>query len=107
MAVEARFKRSRALVFLSGPKGTARLDGDSVALAYDDGQSGRVRFADLKKAGFNSNNGLWTFYPKAGKKLHIQTTGAFLSVGDRAAGQGFNEALADALARHGVKSFSV
>lgn len=104
--MEARFKKSGWTVFSRGPKGTARVADDGVLLAYDDGTSARVRFGDLRKVGFNPRNGLWTFHPKEGRKLHIQTTGTFFSIGDRAEGRRFNEALGLAAARRGVKVVS-
>ena len=105
--MEARFKKSGLTIFSRGPKGTARVEADAVVMTYDDGQSVRFRFADLKKAAFNSNNGLWTFHPKEGKKEHFQTTGALFSVGDREAGHAFNQALGAGLAKHGVKGMVV
>lgn len=106
--VEARFRKiGRFGIFSRGPAGTARLAGDGLVLAYDDGQSVRFRFADLKKVGLNTNNGLWTLYPKEGKKTHFQTTGGLFSVGDRDAGRRFNDALLAAATQQGLKAIYV
>jgi len=63
--------------------------------------------AQVKRCSFNSNNGLWAFRMKDGKKLYLQTSGLFLSADRSEAGRAATESIAELLAKHGVRGFSV
>nr|MDT0656400.1 hypothetical protein [Micromonospora sp. DSM 115978]MDT0658640.1 hypothetical protein [Micromonospora sp. DSM 115978] len=63
--------------------------------------------AQVKRYSFNSNNGLWAFRMKDGKKLYLQTSGLILSADRSKAGRMATESIAGLLAKHGVSGFSV
>jgi hypothetical protein len=57
--------------------------------------------------GTNSNNGLWAFRMKEGKKVYLQTSGLILSADRSPEGRAANDAIAERLAQHGVRGFSI
>ncbi len=102
MPVQARFKLSGHAMFIDRGKGTATVDADRIALAFDDGRKVQLRFADMTLGRLNGINGLWEFKLKDGQKPIIQTTGSWFSVGPREQGRALNSAILDGLKRFKV-----
>jgi hypothetical protein len=61
----------------------------------------------VKRCSFNSNNGLWAFRMKDGRKLYLQTAGLILSADRSPAGRAANDSITQLLAKYGVRGFSV
>ena len=66
-----------------------------------------IHCAEVKRCSFNSNNGLWAFRMKDGKKIYLQTSGLLLSADRSEAGRAATESIAGLLAKHEVPGFSV
>ena len=63
--------------------------------------------AQVTRCSCNSDNGLWAFHLKDGKKLYLQTSGILMSA-DRSGGwAAATESIAELLAKHGVSGFSI
>lgn len=93
---------------LGGWKGTLDVDGDVLRVVGEDA-SNRLDIdgAQIKRCSFNSNNGLWAFRMKDGKKVYLQTSGLILSADRSPAGRETNAAIKGLLRKHRVKGFSV
>ncbi len=63
--------------------------------------------SQVKRCSFNSNNGLWAFRMKDGKKLYLQTSGLILSADRSEAGRAATESIGELLRQNGVRHFSV
>ena len=63
--------------------------------------------SQVKRCSFNSNNGLWAFRMKDGKKRYLQTSGLILSADRSQAGRAATDSIAELLGKHGVRGFSV
>jgi len=84
------------------------LDGDVLRVVGDDPANRLdIDCAQVKRCSFNSNNGLWAFRLKDGKKVYLQTSGLLLSADRSSAGRAANGSIAELLAKHGVRGFSV
>jgi hypothetical protein len=62
-----------------------------------------VDCGQVKRFSFNSNNGLWAFRMRDGKKVYLQTSGFLMSADRTEAGSSATESMADLLAKHGVR----
>jgi hypothetical protein len=93
---------------LGGWRGQMEILGDVVRVVGED-RTNRLEIdcAQVKRCSFNSNNGLWAFRMKDGKKLYLQTSGLILSADRSGAGRAATESIAGLLAKHGVRGFSV
>ena len=98
----------RGPVTFGGWTGRLTIDGDTMTIEGTRAdRSLVVSLADVKRASFNSNNGLWAFRLHGGKRLWIQSAGGLLSADRTPAGRRTNELIGDRLAHHGVRFFGV
>jgi hypothetical protein len=104
----SKVKVLRGPITFGGWKGQLTLDGDTMTIEGSEVlRSVVVSLADVKKASFNSNNGLWAFRLRDAKRLWIQSAGGLLSADRTAAGAETNRLIADRLAHHRVRVFGV
>jgi hypothetical protein len=93
---------------VGGWKGELSIDGDVVTI--DSGTAERsveMNIADVKRASFNSNNGLWVLRFKDGRRVRFQSAGGLLSADRSPAGRETSDRLWALLGKHHVKHFSV
>ncbi len=104
----SRVKVLRGPITFGGWKGRLTLDGDLMTVEGDEvGRSLVISLADVKRASYNSNNGLWAFRFHDGKRLWIQSAGGLLSADRTPAGHETNRLITDRLAHHRVRLFGV
>jgi len=104
----SQVKVLRGPVTFGGWRGRLTLHGDLMTIEGNDAsQSLVVNLAEVKRASFNSNNGLWAFRLPTGRRLWIQSAGGLLSADRTEAGAETNRAIADRLAYHKVRVFGV
>lgn len=90
-----------------GWKGQVHFDGDVIRVVGDDpAKTMDIDAGQVKRCSFNSNNGLWAFRMKDGKKVYLQASGAILSADRTDAGRAANESIGALLAKHGVRGFA-
>jgi hypothetical protein len=97
----------RGPITFGGWKARLILDGDLMTIEGSAGRSLVVSLAEVKRASFNSSNGLWAFRLHDGKRLWMQSSGGLLSADRTAAGRETNLMIADRLAHHRVRVFGV
>jgi len=96
----------RGPITFGGWKAQLVLNGDLMTIqGTGTGRSMVVSLAEVKRASFNSNNGLWAFRLRDGKRLWIQSSGALLSADRTAAGRETNALINERLAHHSVRVF--
>jgi hypothetical protein len=96
---------STGLAF-GGWKGVLTVDGDVLRVAGEDPSNVLgIDCAQVKRCSFNSNNGLWVFRMKDGRKVYLQTSGLILSADRSPAGRETNAAINGLLRKHGVRRF--
>lgn len=106
MATKVRVPRN-GLAFM-GWKGLMEIDEDVLRVVGDDvANQLEIDCSQIKRCSFNSNNGLWAFRMKDGKKIYLQTSGAILSADRSNQGRAATEAIRVLLAERGVRGFSV
>jgi hypothetical protein len=104
----SKVKVLRGPIAFGGWKGRLTLDGDTMSVAGDEpGRSLVISLVEVKRASYNSNNGLWAFRLRDGRRLWIQSAGGLLSADRTAAGDETNRLIADRLAQHRVRVFGV
>lgn len=91
-------------VAFGGWKGVLSVDGDLVQIKAREGTS-ELSFdlAQVKRASFNSTNGLWSFRLHDGQRLRFQSAGGLLSADRTDAGEQTNELIHERLSKHGVR----
>ena len=93
---------------LWGWKGTLDVDEDVLrVVGQDPSKRLDIDCAQIKRCSFNSNNGLWAFRMKDGRKVYLQTSGLILSADRSPAGRETNRAICELLDKHQVKGFAV
>jgi hypothetical protein len=93
---------------LGGWKGQMEIVGDVLRVVGDDSVNRiDIDCAQVKRCSFNSNNGLWAFRMKDGKKVYLQTSGLILSADRSEAGRAATKSIGELLGKHGVRGFSV
>jgi hypothetical protein len=97
----------RGPITFGGRKVRLSLEGDAITLEGADGEPVIVDLTEVKRASFNSNNGLWAFRFRDGRRLWLQSAGGLLSADRTPAGQETNRLIADCLAHHRVRVFGV
>ena len=98
----------RGPITFGGWKAQLVLDGDTMTIeGHEAGRSMVVNLAEVKRASFNSNNGLWAFRLKDGSRMWMQSSGGLLSADRTAAGREMNEFIADRLVHLHVRVFGV
>ncbi|MGQ0464566.1 MAG: hypothetical protein ACT4QG_04515 [Sporichthyaceae bacterium] len=99
---------TRVPLAVGGWRGRISLDGDGATiepLAEGKGRTVVLSGSGIKRASFNSANGLWAFRLKEGGKIHVQSSGSLLSADRTPAGKETNRLLSELLDRHGVRGF--
>jgi hypothetical protein len=95
-------------IAFGGWKGHVDFDGDVIRVVGEDpAKAMDIDAGQVKSCSFNSNNGLWAFRMKDGKKVYLQTSGSILSADRTDAGRAANESIRELLAKHGVRRFAV
>lgn len=98
----------RGPVTFGGWKAQLVLNGDLMTIEGSAaGRSLVVSLAEVKRASFNSSNGLWAFRLQDGTRLWMQSSGGLLSADRTTAGRETNLMIADRLAHHRVRVFGV
>ena len=106
MATKVRVPKNAIAVM--GWKGLMDIDGNVLRVVGDDPQNRLdIDCSQVKRCSFNSNNGLWAFRMKDGKKAYLQTSGLLLSADRSAEGRAATDAVRKLLTKHGVPGFSV
>ncbi len=95
-------------VALGGWKGRLEFAEDVIRVLGDDPTKClEIDPAAVKRCSFNSNNGLWAFRMKDGKKVHRQTSGIILSADRSAEGKAATARFGALLAKHNIPGFSI
>ncbi|MFI7068397.1 hypothetical protein ACIBL3_45940 [Kribbella sp. NPDC050124] len=98
----------RGPITFGGWRAQLTVNGDLLTIEGDGaGRSLVVSLAEVKRASFNSSNGLWSFRLKDGRRVWIQSAGGLLSADRTAAGHETNERIADRLAALQVRVFGL
>ena len=93
---------------VGGWKGLLAISGSVLRVTGDAAENAlEIDCSQVKRCSFNSNNGLWAFRMKDGRKIYLQTSGAILSADRSEEGRAETEAVGRLLAEHGVRGFSV
>ncbi|WP_460663294.1 hypothetical protein [Kribbella swartbergensis] len=94
----------RGPITFGGWKAQLILDGDLMTIdGAETGRSMVVSLDEVKRASFNSTNGLWSFRLRDGRRLWIQSSGSLLSADRTPAGRQANELITDRLTHHRVR----
>ena len=95
-------------IALGGWKGQMEIVDDVLQVVGDDpAKRLDIDCAQVKRCSFNSNNGLWAFRMKDGKKVFLQTSGVLLSADRSAEGRAATDAIAELLGKRNVRGFSI
>ena len=93
---------------LGGWKGQMEIVGDVLRIVGENPANRlQIDCSAVKRCSFNSNNGLWAIRMKDGKKFYLQTSGRLLSADRSQAGREATGSIAELLAKHEVRGFSV
>lgn len=93
---------------VGGWRGELTIDGDVLKIVSDDGaKTISIDVKNLKRTGFNSNNGLWVFTLNDGGKVRFQSAGLMLSADRSEAGRQANTQIRALLIKHKVKGIRV
>jgi len=96
------------MIAFGGWKGLLEIDGDVLKVVGEEPQNTlEIDCSAVKRCSFNSNNGLCVFRMKAGDKHYLQTSGSILSADRSPEGRATNAVIAQLLASHGVRRFTV
>ena len=107
-SMSATVKVPSGPIAFGGWKGRVDFEGDVIRVVGDDPTKALdIDSGQVKSCSFNSNNGLWAFRMKDGKKAYLQTSGAILSADRTDAGRAANESIRGLLAKHGVRGFAI
>jgi hypothetical protein len=106
MATRVRVPRSPSL--FGGWAGLMEIDGTILRVVGDDPANRLdVDCGQVKRHSFNSINGLWAFRMRDGRKLYLQTSGWLRSADRSPAGRAATRSVAQLLARHAGRGFSI
>jgi hypothetical protein len=98
----------RGPITFGGWKAQLILNGDLMTI--EEGATGRslvLNLAEVRRASFNSNNGLWALRLHDGRRFWMQSSGGLLSADRTPAGHETNRLIADRLAQHRVRVFGL
>jgi len=97
-----------SFMVFGGWKGQLSIKGNTVTITSPDRTKSLViNLAEVKKASYNSNNGLWSLKLKDGQRVRFQSAGVLLSADRTPAGQITNEKIQSLLSKHGVRLFGI
>lgn len=95
-------------IALGGWRGVLTIDGDVLRVVGETADDHLdIDCSQVKRCSFNSNNGLWVFRMRDGRKHYLQTSGLLLSADRSEAGRAATQRIGQLLAQHGVRSFSL
>jgi plasmid stability protein len=96
------------LMVFGGWRGELTIDGDLIRIdSADHSRSLEIDVREIKRASFNSNNGLWAIRLKDGRRARFQSAGTILSADRTEAGQQTNDVISALLKQHKVRHFGV
>ncbi len=105
---KSRAKVLPGLMVFGGWRGELTIDGDLIRIdSTDRNRSLEIDVRDVKRASFNSNNGLWAIRFKDGRRARFQSAGTILSADRTEAGQHTNELISALLKQHRIRHFGV
>lgn len=87
---------------IGGWKGRLSIDGDLVRIAASDRELS-LDLGQVKRASFNSTNGLWVFKVKDGGRVRFQSAGVLMSADRTEDGRRTNDLIRERLAHHHVR----
>lgn len=91
-----------------GWKARLILDGDTVTLdGADSGKSMVLSLADVRRASFNSSNGLWAIRLHDGRRLWLQSADGLLTADRTTASETTNRLITERLIKHGARVVGV
>jgi hypothetical protein len=95
-------------VAFGGWKGTLSIHDDLVRIESPNGaKQVSLDLGQVKRASFNSNNGLWVFRLEDGRRVRFQSAGLLLSADRTEAGQQTNEAIQERLRHHRIRLLGI
>jgi hypothetical protein len=95
-------------VVFGGWRGELTIDGDLIRIAgANHSRTLEIDVRQIKRASFNSNNGLWAIRCKDGRRVRFQSAGTLLSADRSDAGQQANELITGLLEQHNIRHFGV
>jgi hypothetical protein len=95
-------------VVFGGWRGELSIDGALIRIiGADPSRSVEVDVREIKRASFNSNNGLWAIRCKDGSRVRFQSAGTIMSADRSEAGQQTNELITALLKQHKIRHFGV
>lgn len=98
----------RAPITFGGWKARLIIDGDTATVEGNgSGRSMVFSLAEVRRASYNSTNGLWAFRLQDGRRLWLQSAGSLLSADRTVDGKIANSLITERLAHHGVRMFGV
>lgn len=96
------------LMVFGGWRGELSIDGDLIRIdSADRSRNLEIDVREIKRASFNSNNGLWAIRFKDGRRARFQSAGTILSADRTEAGQQTNELITTLLRQHKIRHFGV
>jgi hypothetical protein len=96
------------LMVFGGWRGELTVDGDLIRIdSADHSRILEIDVREIKRASFNSNNGLWAIRLKDGRRARFQSAGTILSADRTEAGQQTNDVISALLKQHKVRHFGV
>lgn len=106
--MSSRVRVPRWPLAFGGWTGRLTIADDVMTVTGDDGEhSLSLDATEVRRASFNSTNGLWTIRMKDRRKHYLQMSGAVLSADRSPEGRAATEQVKDLFTRHGVFFFSV
>ncbi|WP_432874893.1 hypothetical protein ACQPYH_23035 [Kribbella sp. CA-245084] len=95
-------------VVFGGWRGELSIDGDLIRITgADHTRSLEIDVRQIKRASFNSNNGLWAIRCKDGTRVRFQSAGTVLSADRSEAGEQTNQLITALLKQHKIRHFGV
>ena len=91
-----------------GWRGELSIDGDLIRIAgADHSRTLEIDVRQIKRASFNSNNGLWAIRCKDRRRIRFQSAGTLLSADRSQAGQQTNDLIIALLKQHKIRYLGV
>ncbi len=91
-----------------GWRGELSIDGDLIRIdSADHARSLEIDVRSIKRASFNSNNGLWAIRFKDGRRARFQSAGTIRSANRTEAGRQTNDLITALLRQHKIRYFGV
>jgi hypothetical protein len=105
---KSRAKVLPGLMVFGGWRGELSIDGHLIRIdSADRARSLEIDVRSIKRASFNSNNGLWAIRFKDGRRARFQSAGTILSADRTEAGRQTNDLITALLRQHKIRYFGV